>query len=124
MTRVQHIYCRDILDRIRRIESYTVGGRDAFLASELLQDGVIRSFEVIGEVVKRLDPTLQDQHPDVPWSDFAGFRDILIHQYYRVRFDLVWRFTQEDLPALKLAVAALLIDLEESATSCRTMRDG
>lgn len=124
MTRVQHIYCRDILDRIRRIETYTVDGRDAFLASELLQDGVIRSFEVIGEVVKRLDRTLQEQHPDVAWSDFAGFRDILIHQYDRVRVDLVWRFTQEDLPALKLAVMALLIHLDDSAKSSSTMRDG
>lgn len=124
MTRDQHIYFRDILDRIRRIETYTVGGRDAFLASELLQDGVIRSFEVIGEVVKRLGPSLLEQHPDVAWSDFAGFRDILIHQYDRVRIELVWRFTQEDLPALKRAAAALLIILEDSASSSSTMRDG
>lgn len=124
MTRDQHIYFRDILDRIRRIEAYTAGGRDAFLASELLQDGVIRSFEVIGEVVKRTDPTLLEQHADVAWSDFAGFRDILIHQYDRVRVDLVWRFTQEDLPALKLAVAALLMELEDSTSSSSTMRDG
>lgn len=118
------MYCRDILDRIRRIERYTTDGRAAFLASELHQDGVIRSFEVIGEVVKRLDSTLQAQHPDVAWSDFAGFRDVLIHQYDRVRLDLVWRFAQEDLPALKRAVAALLRDLDDPAGSSNTMRDG
>jgi uncharacterized protein with HEPN domain len=123
VTRNQHIYCRDILDRIRRIETYTAGGRDAFLASELLQDGVIRSFEVIGEVVKRVDPALQEQHPNVGWSDFADFRDVLIHQYDRVRIDLVWRFAQEDLPALKQAVALLLVDLDDSATSSDAMRD-
>lgn len=54
----QSIYLRDILDRIKRIERYTQEGRDAFLQSELLQDGVIRSFEVIGEAVKRLDTQL------------------------------------------------------------------
>ncbi|MCY3797116.1 MAG: DUF86 domain-containing protein [Chloroflexi bacterium] len=124
MTRNQRMYCRDILDRIRRIERYTTDGRAAFLASELHQDGVIRSFEVIGEVVKRLDSTLQAQHPDVAWSDFAGFRDVLIHQYDRVRLDLVWRFAQEDLPALKRAVAALLRDLDDPAGSSNTMRDG
>ena len=124
MTRDQHIYCRDILDRIRRIENYTAGGRAAFLASELLQDGVIRSFEVIGEVVKRLDPALKGQFPDVNWSDFAGFRDVLIHQYNSIRVDLVWRFAQEDLPTLKQAVAALLNDLEDSASSSGAMRDG
>ncbi len=124
MTRYQHIYCRDILDRIRRIDRYTADGRAAFLASELHQDGVIRSFEVIGEIVKRLDSTLLAQHPDVAWSDFAGFRDILIHQYDRVRLDLVWRFAQEDLPALQQAIAALLNDLENAAGSSSMMRDG
>lgn len=119
MTKDQRIYCRDILDRIRRIESYTASGLDAFLASELLQDGVIRSFEVIGEVIKRLDPELKAKYSDVTWSDFAGFRDVLIHQYQSIRIDLVWRFAQEDLPALKLAVAALLDDLENLLDATR-----
>lgn len=61
MTKDQRIYCHDILDRIRRIESYTSSGFNTFLKSELLQDGVVRSFEVIGEVVKRLDPKLKAQ---------------------------------------------------------------
>ncbi len=65
--RDQRILCSDILDRIGRIERYTASGRDAFLASELNQDGVIRSFEVIGEVVKRLDPALVAHYPQVPW---------------------------------------------------------
>lgn len=124
MSRDQQIYCRDILDRIRRIETYTAGGRDAFLASELLQDGVIRSFEVIGEIVKRMEPDLQAQYPAVAWGDFAGFRDVLIHQYDKIRIDLVWRFTHEDLPSLKQAVAALLNDPDDSADSCSAMPDG
>ncbi|MYD10679.1 MAG: DUF86 domain-containing protein [Chloroflexi bacterium] len=124
MTRGQQIYCRDILDRIRRIESYTSGGREAFIASELSQDGVIRSLEVIGEVVKRMDLSLLAQHPDIAWSDFAGFRDVLIHQYNNVRIDLVWRFAQEDLPALKQAVTALLRHLEDAADSSGALSDG
>ena len=43
MTKDQRPYCREILDRIRRIEVYTAAGREAFMESELLQDGVIRS---------------------------------------------------------------------------------
>lgn len=118
MIKDQRIYCRDILDRIRRIESYTATGRDAFLQSELIQDGVIRSFEVIGEVIKRLDPTLTAQSPCVMWSDFAGFRDVLIHQYHNIRLDLVWDFSQEDLPLLKAAITALLNDMETGDDTC------
>ena len=100
----QIILCRDILDRVRRIETYTSIGRDEFLKSELHQDGVIRSFEVIGEVIKRLDPDLIGKYSQVAWGDFAGFRDVLIHQYHHIRVDLVWEFLQEDLPSLKSTV--------------------
>lgn len=114
MTRDQRAYCRDILDRIRRIESYTASGRAAFLESEMLQDAVIRSFEVIGEAVRRLDEDLIAQQPHIAWSDFVGFRNMLIHQYHRIRLELVWEFTQEDLPPLKVAVTAILEALENS----------
>ena len=63
MTKDQLPYCRDILDRIRRIEDYTAAGREAFMESESLQDGVIRSFEVIGEVAKRLGRALTERYP-------------------------------------------------------------
>ena len=103
----------DILDRICRIERYTSGGRESFMQSQLHQDAVVRSFEVIGEAVKRLDKTLIALQPQVPWRDFAGFRDVLIHQYERVVLDSVWLFAQEDLPTLKAAVLALLNDLDD-----------
>ena len=105
-------YLNDILNRIHRIESYTAGGYSAFKQSEMIQDAVIRSFEVIGEAVKRLDNAVIAQQPQIPWSDYAGFRDVLIHQYERIVMDLVWQFSQEDLPALKSAVIALLDSLE------------
>ena len=68
------------------------------MQSQLHQDAVIRSFEVIGEAVKRLDNSLIAQQPQVPGRDFAGFRDVLIHQYERVVLESVWLFAKEDLP--------------------------
>lgn len=108
----QSIILRDILERIQRIERYAAVGREAFLRSDLLQDGVIRSFEVIGEAVKRLDPSVRDSRTDVTWSDFAGFRDVLIHQYEKIKMELVWGFVEEDLPALRNAVQELLDELD------------
>ena len=54
-----HIYLADILERIERIELYTKGGKETFYTSLLIQDGVIRSFEVIGEAVKQLSPAIR-----------------------------------------------------------------
>ena len=70
-----------------------------------------------------MEPDLKAQYPAVAWGDFAGFRDVLIHQYDKIRIDLVWRFAQEDLPALKQAVAALLNDRDDLASSGSIMRD-
>ncbi|MHB8628376.1 MAG: HepT-like ribonuclease domain-containing protein [Aggregatilineales bacterium] len=111
MSREQTVYLADILDRIRRIEDYVSVGRSVFVNSELHQDGVIRSFEVIGEIVKRLDVTLTARYPDVEWSNFAGFRDVLIHQYDKIRLDALWDYVQEDLPPLKAAIQALFSEL-------------
>lgn len=105
---------QDILDRIDRIERYTSRGREYFIQSELHQDAVIRSFEVIGEAVKRLDAALIERQPQIPWREFAGFRDVLIHQYERVVLESVWAFAQEDLPALKAAIRAMLASLDDS----------
>ncbi len=72
------------------------------------QDTIIRNFEVIGEIVKRLDPKLTARYPEIHWADYAGFRDILIHQYDKVVLDIVWESVDRDLETLKAAVKKLL----------------
>ena len=72
---------------------------------------------VIGEAVKRLDAELITAHPEVVWSDYAGFRDVLIHRYHDILLEQVWLFSQEDLPPLKAAVTAMLADLDAAAAS-------
>ncbi len=89
MKRSQLLYCNDILDRIARIEECTAAGRDNFITDRLLQDCVILAFMIIGEAVKRLDPKLTSAHPDVIWSEYAGFRDVLIHRYHEILLEQV-----------------------------------
>ncbi len=104
----QHIYLQDILERIRLIEQFTADGREIFLESVLIQEGVIRCFEVIGEIVKRISPELTAAHPQIPWRQIAGFRDVLIHDYDETDTQVVWEIVEEDLIPLKQAVEAML----------------
>ena len=69
------IYLGDILDIIKRIESYTQEGKDRFYQSLLMQDAVIRCFEVIGEAVKQLSPEIRKKYPEITWRKIAGFRE-------------------------------------------------
>ncbi|MCY3796514.1 MAG: DUF86 domain-containing protein [Chloroflexi bacterium] len=118
MTRTQRLYCQDILDRIHRIETYTEAGRDAFHLSVQKQDAVILCFTIIGEAIKQLNDDLLAQQPHIDWRGFARFRDFLVHQYFNTEIEIAWRTTQEDLPALKAAIIALLdsLDVSESGS--------
>lgn len=78
-------------------------------AQSLLQDGVIRQLEIIGEAVKRLAPKTRGLAAQIPWSAIAGMRDKLIHDYFGVDLDQVWLTVTADLPNLEIAVTNILV---------------
>ena len=103
------LYLRHILEAIGQIEEYVAGCDETrFLSTRLIQDGVIRQCEIIGEATKNLFPETRAMAADIPWKDIAGMRDKLIHQYFGVDLLSVWLTVKEDLPILKIAVIRLL----------------
>jgi uncharacterized protein with HEPN domain len=102
------VYLQHVLDALERIQRYTVDGREAFLASSLVSDAVVRNLEVVGEAVKQLPPEVRDLAPEVPWRRIAGMRDVLIHEYFGVDLEVVWRVVEVELPLLRDAVRRVL----------------
>jgi uncharacterized protein with HEPN domain len=100
-------YLAHIADSIAAIESYVAGGRDAFMRERLIQDAVVRNFEIIGEAANRLSTAVRDR-PGIPWGKMIAFRNRLIHGYWSVDLLLVWDVVTRELPALKGEVARLL----------------
>lgn len=113
MTKDSRVYLAHILERIDRITRYIAAGRDAFMADTLIQDGVVRNLEVIGEAAKRIPGEYRDAHPAIPWRSLAALRDVLIHQYEGVSLTEVWEITQQHPPLLRLSIASLLPPLEQ-----------
>jgi uncharacterized protein with HEPN domain len=101
-------YLRHILDAIQKIERYSEAGHDELIAESMRHDAVIRQLEIIGEATKRLSPQILGRHPEVPWRQVAGMRDVLIHDYMGVDLERVWNVVQRDLPLLRKAVEELL----------------
>jgi len=113
MSKDPRVYLAHIMECIQKIERYTKDGRERFLDDQLIQDAVLRNFEVIGEAAKRLDDAYRASHPQIPWRAVAGLRDMLIHQYEGVDLNKVWAIVEGDLPGLKKSIAAMLPPLEQ-----------
>jgi uncharacterized protein with HEPN domain len=109
----ESVYLQHILDAVFKIESYVKGSNEeAFYKNTLIQDGVIRQIEIIGEAVKRLSSDLKDAHSHIPWQDIAGMRDKLIHDYFGVDIGTVWLTVKNDIPVLKSQIKKILDGLK------------
>ncbi len=108
------LYLKDMLDHLEKIERFTKDGREAFMRDDKTQLAVIRAYEVVGEITKRLPASLREAHPQIDWKRLMGFRDFLAHNYEEIILDFVWNAV-EDLPKLRAAVAALLASRPEDS---------
>lgn len=109
MSRSVQILLEDILESIGLIQGYVTGAsKEEFERNPMMQDAVFRRLEVIGQAVKGLPLDLRDQHPEVPWKEITGTRDILAHEYFRVDTDLVWDMILHNLPELREEVQTVL----------------
>ena len=103
------VYLKHILDAIQQIEQYLQGvTKEQFLQTKLLQDGVVRELEIIGEASRNLSEELRQKHSDIPWRQIIGMRNRIIHEYFDVDLEIVWEVTEKDLPDLKARIQAIL----------------
>ncbi len=118
MNKSNAVFLHHIQDAISRIEGYTANTDwKSFSNNFLVQDGVIRQLEIIGEAVKSLSKKIRIQNPHIPWEDIAGMRDKLIHHYFGVDIDKVWNTVQDEIPTLKDDIIKILDKIDRSPTN-------
>jgi len=107
-------YLGHILEAISRIGRYTEDlTESAFLEDEMVQDAVIRNFEIIGEAarnVERDSPDFAARHSDIPWTLIYTMRNRAAHGYFSVDLEIVWKTIHQDLPELAMKIGTLLDD--------------
>lgn len=95
------LYLVDILESIKKIQKYTEGmSFEDFKGDEKTIEAVIRNFEVIGEAVFHLPAEIKKDHKDVPWRDISDMRNKLIHEYFGIDEEIIWKTIQDDLEPL------------------------
>lgn len=103
------IFLEHILNWIDKINEYTKGiSIDTFLQNSMIQDAVIRNFEIIGEATKNISPDFRGKYPDIEWKKIAGLRDKLILDYLGVDLWAVWAVVEQILPDLRKRISEII----------------
>lgn len=98
----------DILEAIERIDRYAVRGRETFERDELIQNWITHQLQIIGEAAACITPDLRENHPEVPWRQIIGMRNVLTHRYFDIDLDIVWSVIERDLGKLRSQVEAIV----------------
>ena len=107
-------YLRDMVEYAEKAERFTQGiGLADFQKDEQKVLAVVRALEVIGEAARQIPRSLRNRNPDIPWRQITGMRNIVIHEYFGIDTEVIWKTVREDLPPLRSAVARVLAELEK-----------
>jgi uncharacterized protein with HEPN domain len=118
MPHPDHTYLADILTAAQKIERGTAGlSRAQFESDEYRVLAIERLLELIGEATKQLSAGFRAQHPEIPWRQMAGMRDLLIHAYHKIDSDEVWKAVSISVPTLIAAVEPLIPSNEDEEKS-------
>ena len=114
MKRNYKLFLKDILEAMESIEKFTEGmSFEEFKTNDLVSSAVIRKFEIIGEATKQIPQDIRNKYLDIPWKEMAGMRDKLIHFYFGINHELVWKTVKNRIPQIKSLIKKILMELEE-----------
>jgi len=103
------LFIEDVLTCIEKIERYTSNvSFEDFSGNDMAVDAVIRNFEIIGEAVKKIPEEIKTRYADVEWKEAAGFRDVLIHDYFGIDIEAVWDTVRNNIPPFKKQILKVL----------------
>jgi uncharacterized protein with HEPN domain len=106
-----------MLDAVNQIETYTRGkSASDFLSDRLLQDGVVRNVEILGEASRNLLVAVPDaiaKFPGIPFTAIYAMRNQLSHGYFAIDLDVVWKVIERDIPELRKELEAAIAPFDK-----------
>ena len=107
-------YLEDIIEAMNRAEEF-IGNIaiEDFAKDQKTVFAVVRALEIIGEAVKNIPENVKTAYPQVPWRSMAGMRNKLIHEYFGVKLELIWKTAKKKIPPLKPIFQKILQDMEK-----------
>jgi uncharacterized protein with HEPN domain len=109
-----YLYLFDIKKLIEKIQKYTqrINFRQ-FVKNDEKIDAVIRNFEIIGEAAKHIPKKIQQKYSHLPWSEMVSMRNVIVHGYFGLDLNIIWKTIKEDLLSIKGEVEKLIKEEEK-----------
>ena len=107
--RHESLYLNDIVEAADHIAEFIAGTDfEEFQKSELLRSAVVQKLGIVGEAAARVSDAITSRHPEVPWPQIVAFRNILIHAYFGIDWEVVWLAATDRCPVLRRQIAGIL----------------
>ncbi len=105
----EKFYLKDIIEAVNAIERFLQNvTKDKFLTDELLQSAVLHKLTIIGEAASRVSDDLKSRYSEIEWKAIIGFRNIAVHAYFSVKWDIVWVTAKQDTQLLRKQINQIL----------------
>lgn len=109
MRRSHLLYLEDILESAGSIQDYTASFTfDELIKDKMRIDAIVRNFEIIGEAASKISQEIKDKYPIVEWQKISDFRNVLAHEYFGIKYKIMWDMIKNKLPGLKTAIQSIL----------------
>lgn len=103
------VLLEDILMCAKNLREYVFGmDFEDFVKDNKTKDAIIRNLEVIGEAVSKLPDSFKEEYPNIPWRRIIAMRNRIIHEYFGLKVDVIWRVATEDIDELCEALQEIL----------------
>ena len=108
--KTDRLYLEFVLECVRRIRLSVAAGEGEFLRSEIHQDAALRNLQVMAESTMKISSEARNRHPEVDWRSIAGFRNLLVHDYFGVDLHVILKVIREDMPCPESTVVDMLAE--------------
>lgn len=112
------LFVKDIWDSINKIEQFVEGlSFEDFIKDDKTVSAVIRKIEIVGEAAKNIPKSMKQKYPQLNWKGMAGMRNKLIHEYFGVDHEILWKVIKEDIPGIRPSIKQILENMEKEDTN-------
>ncbi len=101
----------DILKSIDNVRQYVENVTfEQFVSDTMRYYAIIKNVEIVGEAANMLTRHFQQLHPELPWRQIVGMRNVLVHGYANISDRQLWQTVNEDLPPMKQIINRYLAE--------------